>query len=189
MSEKEACHEILTRLEEATKIRLISDVPLGVFLSGGADSSSIVALMSKLTKEPVKTFSIGFEEGSYNELPFARIVAKAFGTDHHEFLVKPKALEVLPKLVWHYGEPFADSSALPAFYVAKMAKDYVKVALNGDGGDENFGGYRRYYFDGFIRYYHQLPSIAREKILNKIIKAFPFTRSSSLNLFLQKPLF
>jgi len=186
LSEKEACQQILTRLEETTKIRLISDVPLGVFLSGGADSSTIVALMSKLTRKPVKTFSVGFEESSHNELPFAQIVAKTFGTEHHEFLVKPKALEVLPELVWHYGEPFADSSALPAFYVAQMAKDYVKVALNGDGGDENFGGYRRYYFDRFIRYYSGIPSAIRKRILNKIIKAFPFTDSSFLNLFLQK---
>lgn len=186
LTEKEACRQILTRLEEATKVRLISDVPLGAFLSGGADSSSIVALMSKLTKEPVKTFSIGFEEGFYNELPFARMVAKAFNADYHEFLVKPKALEVLPQLVWHYGEPFADSSALPAFYVAQMAKDYVKVALNGDGGDENFGGYRRYYFDGLMNHYHKLPSLIREEILNKAIKTLPFTGSASVNLFLQK---
>ncbi|MFQ6082612.1 MAG: asparagine synthase (glutamine-hydrolyzing) [Candidatus Aminicenantia bacterium] len=182
LSERECHQEILSRLEEAVKIRMISDVPLGAFLSGGTDSSSVVALMSRLSKTPIKTFSIGFKEGFYNELPYARVVAKIYKTDHHEFLVKPKALEVLPKLVWHYGEPFADSSALPVFYVAKMAKDYVTVALNGDGGDENFGGYRRYYFDQLWQHYHKLPSFFRNKIINSI----PYTNSSRINLFLQK---
>ena len=186
LSEEEACEQILPRLEEATKIRMISDVPLGAFLSGGTDSSAVVALMSKLSEKPVRTFSIGFKEGFYNELPFAKMVAETFQTEHHEFLVKPKALQVLPKLVWHYGEPFADSSALPVFYVAKMAKNYVTVALNGDGGDENFGGYRRYHFDRFIHYYNQLPSLVREKIINKFIKLIPYTNSASFNLFLQK---
>lgn len=186
LSEEEACEQILSRLKEATKIRMISDVPLGAFLSGGMDSSAVVALMSKLSEKPVRTFSIGFKEGSYNELPFAKIVAETFQTEHHEFLVKPKALQALPKLVWHYGEPFADSSALPVFYVAKMARDYVTVALNGDGGDENFGGYRRYHFDRFIRYYNQFPSLMREGIINKFIKIIPYTNSASFNLFLQK---
>ncbi len=178
LSERDCCQEILSRLEEAVKIRMRSDAPLGAFLSGGADSSAIVALMSKFSQTPVKTFSIGFEDTSDDELPYARIIAKQFKTEHHEFLVEAKALEVLPKLVWHYGEPFADSSALPVFYVAKMAKDYVKVALNGDGGDENFGGYRRYYFDRWFKYVHKLP--------HKFIKFIPYTRSSRVNLFLQK---
>ncbi len=186
ISEKESCQEILSRLEEAVKIRMLSDVSLGAFLSGGVDSSTIVALMAKLSKEPIKTFSIGFEESLYNELPYAKSVAGLFKTEHHEFLVKPKALEVLPKLVWYYGEPFADSSALPVFYVAKMARDYIKVALNGDGGDENFGGYRRYYIDRLIQNYNRLPRFIRGKIINRLIQFIPYTNFPRLNLFLQK---
>lgn len=185
LSEKKCCGEILARLEEAVKIRMLSDVPLGVFLSGGTDSSAIVALMTKVTKSPVKTFSIGFEDSAYNELPLARKVAELYKTDHHEFLVKPQTIEILPKLVWHYGEPFADSSALPVFYVSKLASGSVKVALNGDGGDENFGGYRRYHFEQLINSYNQLPSLVRKNI-NKIIKIIPYTNSAKLNLFLEK---
>ncbi len=139
------CHERLRELlSEATRLRLVSDVPLGAFLSGGIDSSIIVALMSSQTDRPVKTFSIGFEDRSYNELPFARLVARSYSTDHHEFVVRPKAVELLPKLVWHYGEPFADSSALATYYVAEQCRRHVTVALNGDAGDELFAGYPRY---------------------------------------------
>lgn len=136
--------EIIERLRDAIKIRLMSDVPLGAFLSGGIDSSIVTALMAELTNQPVKTFSIGFDYEEYNELPYARTVAKRYCTDHHEFIVKPEALAILPELVWHYNEPFADSSAIPTFYVSKLAKQYVTVILNGDGGDENFAGYPRY---------------------------------------------
>jgi len=131
-------------LEEATRLRMISDVPLGAFLSGGIDSSLTVALMSKLSTEPVKTFSIGFEEQDFSEVEFARLIAKRYGTEHQEFIVKPEAAEVLPKIAWHYDEPFADASALPTYYVSKVTSEHVKVALSGDGGDENFCGYRRY---------------------------------------------
>lgn len=131
-------------LAESVKLRLISDVPLGAFLSGGIDSSSIVAFMSAVSNAPVKTFTIGFEEADYNEIAFARRVAKNFNTDHHEFIVKPNAVEVLNKIIWHYGEPFGDSSCIPNYYVAKMAAKFVKVALNGDGGDESFAGYDKY---------------------------------------------
>ncbi len=131
-------------LTEATKIRLNSDVPLGAFLSGGIDSSIVVGLMSEISQKPVKTFTIGFEESEYSELKFARVVAKHFGTEHHELIVKPDFLGILPKIVWHYDQPYADSSALPSFYVAEMARKNVKVALTGDGGDENFAGYLRY---------------------------------------------
>ena len=127
-------------LQEATRIRLISDVPLGAFLSGGVDSSAIVAHMSRLMPEP-RTFSIGFADEDHNELPHARAVARALGTRHEEFVVEPDAAEILPRLVWHYGEPFADSSAIPTYYVAQMARRHVTVALNGDGGDEIFAGY------------------------------------------------
>ncbi len=136
--------EIVERLREATRLRMISDVPLGAFLSGGVDSSAIVALMAEQSSMPVKTFAIGFKEAAYNELPFARMVAKRFATDHTEFIVEPDAVEILPKLVWHYNEPFADSSAIPSYYVAKLAREHVTVVLNGDGGDENFAGYGRY---------------------------------------------
>ena len=131
-------------LGEAVKMRLISDVPLGAFLSGGVDSSCIVALMSKLSSKKVRTFSIGFEEQGFDELKYARFISKRFNTDHKEFIVKPRALEVLPKLAWHYDQPFADSSSIPTYYVSKMTREHVTVALNGDGGDESFAGYRRY---------------------------------------------
>ena len=142
--EEEWCREIVGRLEEAVRLRMISDVPLGAFLSGGIDSSAVVALMSRASSGPVKTFSIGFEEPEYDELAYARQVAQRFGTEHHELVVRPDAAAILPKLAWHYDEPFGDSSAVPTYYVAQMTRQYVTVALNGDAGDESFGGYDRY---------------------------------------------
>jgi len=133
------------KLKEATKLRLISDVPLGAFLSGGIDSSTIVGLMSELSPSPVKTFSIGFDVENYSELKYAKLVAERFRTEHYEFTVKPDVVELLPKLIWHYNEPFADTSLIPTYYVARETSKYVKVALNGDGGDENLAGYDRYY--------------------------------------------
>ncbi|MHB8693413.1 MAG: asparagine synthase (glutamine-hydrolyzing) [Solirubrobacteraceae bacterium] len=129
---------------EATRLRLRSDVPLGAFLSGGVDSSAVVAAMAKQSSQPVKTFSIGFDVDAYDETVYAREVAQLFGTDHHELRVHPEAMEILPRLVWHYGEPFADHSAIPSFYLAELTRRHVTVALNGDGGDESFAGYRRY---------------------------------------------
>ncbi|HTP42244.1 MAG TPA: asparagine synthase (glutamine-hydrolyzing) [Nitrospiria bacterium] len=141
----ESAKQELARLaEEAVRSRLISDVPLGAFLSGGIDSSTVVALMSRLSSKPVKTFSIGFANGRYNELPHARTVAGRYGTEHHEFVVEPKAMELLPEIVRHYGEPYGDSSALPTWHLSKMTRRHVTVALNGDGGDELFGGYPWY---------------------------------------------
>ena len=136
--------EILIHLKEAIKLRLISDVPLGVLLSGGIDSSLIAAIMAQENSKPIKTFSIGFEDTSFNELPYARLVARLYGTEHHEFIVKPNAMEVIFELVRHYNEPFADSSALPSYYVTKMAREFVTVALSGDGGDETYSGYENY---------------------------------------------
>lgn len=147
LTEEEWCERLLETYHEAIRIRLISDVPLGAFLSGGVDSSSIVALMSELKEGPVITSSIGFEEKEFNELDYARKVATQFNTNHHEDIVRPDAVGIIEKLAWHYDEPFADSSAIPTYYVSKVARKHVTVALSGDGGDENFAGYRRYYFD------------------------------------------
>lgn len=145
--EREWAEMLREKLCEATRIRLMSEVPLGAFLSGGVDSSSVVALMSKVMDRPVTTCSIGFSEDSYNEAPYAQQVAAQFHAEHYEHLVEPEALAVVDKLVWHYDEPFADSSAIPTFYVSQVARRHVTVALGGDGGDENFAGYRRYLFD------------------------------------------
>ena len=144
LSETEWKKEILEKLEESVKLRMISDVPIGAFLSGGIDSSAVVAMMARNSTQSIKTFSIGFKEEKYNELPYAKMVAERFQTDHTEFIVEPDAIDVLPMLVRHYEEPYADSSALPTYYVSKLTRDHVTVALNGDGGDENFAGYTRY---------------------------------------------
>ena len=164
------CKIIRERLEESVRYRLISDVPLGAFLSGGIDSSLVVGLMAKNGGAPVKTFSIGFEEQEFNELDYARIISNHFGTDHHEFVVKPNAIEILPKLVWHYNEPFGDPSAIPTYYVAKMTRDYVKVVLTGDAGDENFAGYRRYLRSKYVLWFTRLPELLRRDLLSKILK-------------------
>jgi len=146
-TEAEWCELIREQLCEATRVRLMSEVPLGAFLSGGVDSSSIVAMMSQLMDRPVTTCSIGFSAQEFDESEFARKVALQFKSDHHEDVVEVEALDVIDKLAWHYDEPFADSSAVPTYYVSKMARRHVTVALGGDGGDENFAGYRRYIFD------------------------------------------
>jgi asparagine synthase (glutamine-hydrolysing) len=138
---KSELREVLT---DAVRLRMLSDVPLGAFLSGGIDSSIVVGLMAGLSSGPVKTFSIGFEEAGYNELEHAARIARLWGTDHHEHVVRADALSILPTLVRHYGEPYADSSAVPTYYVSQMARAEVTVALNGDGGDESFAGYDRY---------------------------------------------
>lgn len=145
ISRQDACREIRRRLEEAVQIRMISDVPLGAFLSGGIDSSAVVAFMSLHSSSPVKTFSITFPQPEYDESRYSRMVAKRFATDHHEFTVEPDhASSLVSELAWHYDEPYADSSAIPTYYLSKMTRQHVTVALNGDAGDENFGGYRRY---------------------------------------------
>lgn len=144
VAENEAAEMLRAHIREATQIRLISDRPLGAFLSGGMDSSIVVAAMAESSSEAVKTFTIGFEDQGFDERRYARLVSERFSTDHHELVVRPAIQEILPKLVWHYDEPFADSSAVPSYYVAQMAAREVVVALNGDGGDESFGGYDRY---------------------------------------------
>jgi len=166
----EWCHLIRSKLEESVKLRLISDVPLGAFLSGGVDSSLVVGIMAKLSRNPVKTFSIGFEEKDFDELSYARMVSKHFATEHHEFIVKPNAIEILPKLVWHYNEPFADSSAIPTFYVANMTKDHVKVVLTGDAGDENFAGYPRYLRSKWVALFSKIPERMRRDLLPPFLR-------------------
>ena len=141
----DACEALRAKFLEATRLRLVSDVPLGAFLSGGIDSSLAVAAMTHLGAGPVRTFAIGFEDESFNELPYARRIAEHLGTEHREMVVKPQAVEMLPKLVQHYGEPLADNSVMPTYYVSRFAREHVTVALTGDGGDETFAGYRRFY--------------------------------------------
>lgn len=166
--------QIRKKLEESVKLRMISDVPLGAFLSGGVDSSIVVGLMARLSGKPIKTFSIGFEEEDFDELYYARIVSNHFKTEHHEFIVKPNAIEILPKLVWHYNEPFGDSSAIPTYYVSKMTKDHVKVVLTGDGGDENFAGYSRYLRSKYVFWFTKLPEAMRGNILSKLLRILSF---------------
>jgi asparagine synthase (glutamine-hydrolysing) len=144
MSEDEAVEGLRGVLRDAVRSHLMSDVPLGAFLSGGVDSSLVVGLMAEASDRPVRTFSIGFDEPRYDELEHARTVARHFGTDHHEFVVRPDALSILDDLIDHFDEPFGDSSAVPTWYVSQLARQHVTVVLSGDGGDELFGGYDRY---------------------------------------------
>jgi asparagine synthase (glutamine-hydrolysing) len=137
----EALRDVIRR---AVRRRMVADVPLGAFLSGGIDSSTVVAAMAEASPRPVKTFSIGFDHERFDELPDARRIAREFGTDHHELVVRPDAVALLPRMVRHFGEPFADSSAIPSFHLAEVTRRHVTVALNGDGGDESFAGYPRY---------------------------------------------
>jgi len=144
VAEGEWVERLRAQLTDAVRCHMVSDVPIGAFLSGGVDSSSVVALMAQASSAPIRTFSIGFDETDFDELRFARQVAARYGTDHYELVVKPNALDILPKLAWHFDEPFADSSAIPTYYVSKITREHVTVALSGDGGDESFAGYRRY---------------------------------------------
>lgn len=164
--------KLIQELKEATRLRMISDVPVGAFLSGGIDSSTIVGLMSELSAKPIKTFSIGFEEKNYSELAYAKLVAHHFGCDHHELILKPEKIDLLPKLAKHYGEPFADSSALASYCVSEFTKKYVTVALTGDGGDETMAGYPRYQAMHFFDIWKKLPYKIRHSIY-KIISLFP----------------
>ena len=160
ISEAEACEVLREKMSEAVRLRMISDVPLGAFLSGGIDSSIVVGLMAKVSGAKVKTFSIGFNEAAYDETAHARRIAERWATDHHEFIVEPDALSILPKLVRHYGEPYADSSAIPTFYVAQMTRRHVTVALDGDGGDESFAGYERYLANYLAERMQSVPGVA-----------------------------
>ncbi len=179
-TEQEWIERTRSKLLETVRMQLVSDVPLGAFLSGGLDSSSIVAAMAQMTGRPVKTYSIGYEgeHSYYNELPYAKVVAQAFGTDHHEIVVRPEVSELLPKLVWHLDEPVADSACLTTYLVSKLARQSVTVILSGVGGDELFGGYRRYLGDSMLRYYRHLPGPLRRKWLPALLARVPQDRHS-----------
>ncbi len=170
ISEKEAEEQLWEILKEAVKKRLVSDVPLGAFLSGGIDSSIVVSLMAGLCAEPVRTFSIGFDYESFNELPYARAVAEKWATEHYEFIVKPETVaEMIPKLVHIFDEPFADSCAFQTYYLARLTRQHVTVVLNGDGGDETFAGYPRYWLDRYVKPYSALPRFITQKMTPALV--------------------
>ena len=164
VAEDEAIAQVRKLFDDAVRRRLVADVPLGAFLSGGVDSSALVASMAAQSKI-VRTFTIGFEEAGYSEIEHARRIAQRYGTDHHEFVVRPDMTSVLPLLVRHYGEPYADSSAVPTYYLSKMTRDFVTVALAGDGGDELFAGYQRYHAVRLAGALDRVPAAVRRRLL------------------------
>lgn len=178
-----ALEQTRDHLDRAVARRLESEVPLGVLLSGGIDSSSIVALARRHITGTLRTFSIGFEEASHNELPWARQVAQRYATEHEEFIVRPEALSVLPRLVWHADEPFGDSSALPVWYLAEMTRRHVTVALGGDGGDESFAGYERYAEIPLVAAYGSLPRSLRAGVLGPLTGALHRIAPQSVFLY------
>ena len=172
-NEEECLEELERRLLEATKMRLISDVPLGAFLSGGTDSSTVVGLMARASSGPVKTFSIGFKKDDFNEADYARIVARKFATDHHEMILEPDVVQTVEHLTSSLEEPFGDSSMLPTYYVSQMARKHVTVALSGDGGDEIFAGYDRYRIHADRQIFEHIPDWARKFYRNQIFPRLP----------------
>jgi asparagine synthase (glutamine-hydrolysing) len=165
--------ELLDLLNDAVRRRLVSDVPLGAFLSGGLDSSTVVALMRRSHNGPIKTFSIGFHDPSYDELPYARLVARRFDTDHTELAVTPDVTHLVPKLVHSFDEPFADSSAIPTYYLSQLTRQHVTVALGGDGGDEVFAGYLTYQADRLAQLYDHLPGLLTRRFLPALAHLLP----------------
>ncbi len=163
-TEEELVEELRGRIDESVRMHMVSDVPVGAFLSGGIDSSSVVAHMVRHTERPVKTFAIGFNEAAFNELPYARTIARTFGTDHQELIVEADITRILDDLVWHVDEPFGDPSAIPTFVVSRMAAQHVKVVLSGDGGDELFAGYDKYRVEQRERRYSHLPRFLRKAL-------------------------
>ncbi|HVL69550.1 MAG TPA: asparagine synthase (glutamine-hydrolyzing) [Vicinamibacterales bacterium] len=170
---EEAAQELRRVLADAVRSHMVADVPLGAFLSGGVDSSVVVGLMAEASDRPVKTFSIGFDEPQYDELEYARTVAAHFGTDHHEFVVRPDALGILDQLIDHFDEPFADSSAIPTWYVSEIARRHVTVVLSGDGGDELFGGYDRYLPHPRVEWFDSLPVPGRRQLAAAVWPLLP----------------
>ncbi len=160
-------------LEAAVRRRLVADVPFGAFLSGGIDSSAVVAFMARHLDRPVKTFSIGFDEPSYSELPQARVAAREFGTEHHELVVSPDVADLVPRLVWQSDEPSADSSAIPVYYVSQLAREHVTMALSGDGGDELFAGYETYQAYQWRDRYRRVPQFLRRGVIAPLVRAIP----------------
>lgn len=187
LSETEWCKRILDTLEESTRLRMIADVPIGAFLSGGVDSSGVVAAMAALSAKPVKTFTIAFSDKAFNEAPFAANIAKIYKTDHHVLTAKPASVEILPFLAQQYEEPFADASSVITYMVSQMTRKYVTVALNGDGGDENFAGYPNRYMrlrrDVDYDFWIQNIRPAAAKLLKVIPKARNFFEKASLPLY------
>ena len=165
LSEREWIERIRAQLEESVRMQMVSDVPIGAFLSGGVDSSAVVGFMAKHSLQPIRTYAIGFSGGEaeqlYNELPYARRVAELFGTQHREILVKPDVVDLLPKLLWHMDEPVSDTAFITTYLVSRFAREDVKVILSGVGGDELFGGYRRYLGEHYVQRYQGLPAWLR----------------------------
>src|SRR5438874_6409731 len=155
---------------------MMADVPLGALLSGGVDSSIIVGTMSQLTSQPVKTFAVGFDVPEYSELPYARLVAQHFGTEHHELMVKCSDLsQYWPLLTWHRDEPVSEPSDLGVYLVSKLAREHVKVVLSGEGGDELFAGYPKYVVDGMASYYQLLPPFLRNQVIAPLLDRLPYS--------------
>src|SRR5258706_2983132 len=173
LAEAEYLQHVRESFEDAVRLRLVSDVPVGAFLGSGVNSAAVLAVMTKLAGGPVKTFSIGIaDEPSFNELPFQRMVAQRFGSDHHELIIRPDAVELLPKLVWHYDQPFADTLAIQTYLLAQMTREHVKVALTGDGGDELFAGYECLAAARLAECYRRAPQFLRNS-LNRFARAWP----------------
>ncbi|MDX3772887.1 asparagine synthase (glutamine-hydrolyzing) [Chromatiaceae bacterium AAb-1] len=183
-TEQQWTRQIRRQLEEAVSMQLVSDVPVGAFLSGGVDSSAVVALMARHSKQPVNTYAIGFDTGSagtyYNELPYARAVAERFGTRHREILVRPDVVSLLPKLLWHLDEPVADSAFITTYLVSEFARRDVTVILSGVGGDELFGGYRRYLGEHYLQKYQRIPHWLRQHVILPLSRKLPSDRHSGL---------
>jgi len=174
-SEAECAEELYETLSDAVRLHMVSDVPIGVFLSGGLDSSTVAALMARASGQPINTFSIGFEEDRRNELPYARLVADRIGANHHEIVLKPAGLELVPELVRGFDEPFADSSCLPTYVVSRAAREHLKVVLSGDGGDEAFAGYKRYAFAMEMVAERGGPDVGGSRLRRAVLGHWPVT--------------
>ncbi len=182
--EDDVVGEFRERFAEAVRMRLASDVPLGAFLSGGIDSSAVVAMMARASAAPVKTFTVGYDGNgiAYDERPYARLVAERYGTHHHELVVRPEVEEVIPAIVQAFDEPFADSSAIPNYYIAKLTREHVTVALSGLGGDEVGAGYERYVGALLAETYRRVPRLLREHVIARLVRRLPDSRSGRLTV-------
>ena len=187
LSERQWIDRVRTQLEESVRMQMVSDVPIGAFLSGGVDSSAVVGFMARHSQQPIRTYAIGFSGGEaeqlYNELPYARRVAELFGTQHREILVKPDVVDLLPKLLWHMDEPIADTAFITTYLVSQFAREDVKVILSGVGGDELFGGYRRYLGEHYAQQYHRLPGWLRRSAASVAARLPADRHSGMLNVF------